>query len=167
MNLRDNKKAIVSAVKKYQRAIKVGEFSGSRQRAAWNQIKSSDKKITEDDQREIKQILSHLGQGAAVKAGKVAAGQSVPVKNEKRPVPKYRQALDAGYKKYQYGGAKIGAAYIGNEKVVGIIKSEAGISASGAAGKEKIGRENLGIKKNADVYAGNAGAAGISIIKKG
>lgn len=78
-NLRDNQKAIVEAVKKYQGVIRTkGGLSRLQQRSAWFKIKASDKTVTKEDRREIKQVLKHLSRGAA--AGAKAAAGGKPVK---------------------------------------------------------------------------------------
>lgn len=61
-NLRDNQKAIVEAVKKYQGAIRTkGGLSRLQRRDAWLKIRASDKTITKGDRGEIQQVLKHLG----------------------------------------------------------------------------------------------------------
>jgi hypothetical protein len=75
-NLRDNQKAIVGAVKKYQGVIRTrGGLSQLQKRDAWLKIKASDKTITEGDRREIKKVLSHLGRAAATGQDKTAGGK--------------------------------------------------------------------------------------------
>lgn len=65
-NLRDNQKTIIEGIKKYQRVIRIkGGLSRLQQRDAWLKMKASDKTITKEDRREIKQVLKHLGRGQA------------------------------------------------------------------------------------------------------
>lgn len=162
-----NQKALVDAIKGYERAVRVGEFSRLRQRSVWQKIKSSDKTITREDRRDIEKVLQHLGGRSAVSIKKTSAVRPpVSVKNQKPAVPLYRRALDTGIERYKYGGAKVGASYTGNEKSIGVPKSLAGISASGARRREKIGMDSLGIKKDAAISAADAGSAVISINKK-
>lgn len=63
-NLGDNKEAMIKAIKKHERAIRVGSFNRKRQLSAWSQIKKEEgEKLTKDDRKEIKAILKHLGEG--------------------------------------------------------------------------------------------------------
>jgi hypothetical protein len=63
-NLGDNKEAMIKAIKKHERAIRVGSFNRKRQLSAWSQIKKEEgAKLTKDDRKEIKAILKHLGEG--------------------------------------------------------------------------------------------------------
>jgi hypothetical protein len=60
-NLADNRKAILSAVKKYEGVIKIGKFDRLRQLSAYNQIKKMDHNLSKDDKAEIKKMFKHLG----------------------------------------------------------------------------------------------------------
>lgn len=63
-NLRDNQKAIVDVVKKYQGVIRIkGGLSRLHQLRAWRETKAKDKTITKEDRREIKEVFKHLGRG--------------------------------------------------------------------------------------------------------
>ncbi|MDO8592577.1 MAG: hypothetical protein Q7R92_02265 [bacterium] len=94
------------------------------------------------------------------------AAKPVSEKKEKPSVPKYRQALDTDFKRYQYGGAKVGVAEASGRPGIGVARPKGSISADWAD-KGKIGLERLGIKKDAAISAGNTGQATISINKKG
>lgn len=80
-NLRDNQKAIVDTVKKYQGVIRTkGGLSGLQKRDAWLKIKASDKTITKGDRIEIKQVLKALGRGATdAKKSAVSGGKSFKI----------------------------------------------------------------------------------------
>ena len=65
-NLRDNREAIVKAIKGSERDIRIkGGLSRLKRLSVWRSIKASDKAITKGDKLEIKKILEHLGRGAA------------------------------------------------------------------------------------------------------
>jgi hypothetical protein len=77
-NLKDNQKAIVETVKKYQGVIRIkGGLSRLQQLGAWRKIKASDKTVTKEDRREIKEVLKHLGQGGASRANKSIGNSKV------------------------------------------------------------------------------------------
>lgn len=79
-NLRDNQKAIVDAVKKYQGIIRTkGGLSRLQQRDAWLKIKASDKMITKEDRGEIKEVLKALGRDGSANIKKTILGAK-PVK---------------------------------------------------------------------------------------
>ncbi|MDO8667601.1 MAG: hypothetical protein Q7K35_00695 [bacterium] len=74
-NLRDNREEIVDVAKQYERVIKIkGGLNRLQKRDAWLKIKAGDTEVTKNDKREIKQILNHLGRGAASKEEKVPEG---------------------------------------------------------------------------------------------
>ena len=54
-----------------------GGLSRLQRREAWFKIKASDKAVTKEDRREIKQVLGHLGRGAASGAKEMAGGKPV------------------------------------------------------------------------------------------
>jgi hypothetical protein len=75
-NLRDNQKAIIDVVKKYQRAIRTaGGLSRLQQRDARLKMMKIDKTITKEDRDEINKVLGYLGRGAATAQGKKAMGK--------------------------------------------------------------------------------------------
>lgn len=79
-NLRDNREAVVGAVKRYERDIRVkGGLSRLQRLDAWRKVREASKvsrtSITKGDKLEIKQILEHLGRGAAAKAAKLPIGE--------------------------------------------------------------------------------------------
>ena len=80
-NLRDNQKAIVDVVKKYQGVIRIkGGLSRLQQLSAKRETMAKDKTITKEDKREIKELFKHLGRGGAdVKKSAVGGGKSFKV----------------------------------------------------------------------------------------
>jgi len=76
-NLRDNQKAVVDVVKKHQGVIRIKGLSRLQQLSAWHEIQAKDKTITKEDKREIKEVLKHLGRGAATGGGKKAVKPGV------------------------------------------------------------------------------------------
>jgi len=67
-NLQDNIPEIVKVVKQNERTIKIkGGFSRLAKREAWYKIKRSTPSPTRADKYEIKEIINHLGRGAAAK----------------------------------------------------------------------------------------------------
>lgn len=77
-NLRDNQKAIIDQVKKYQGVIRTkGGLSRLQQRNARLKIKASDKTITKEDQREIREVLKALGRGNSAGAEKLSANKKL------------------------------------------------------------------------------------------
>lgn len=78
-NLRDNQKAIVEVVKKYQSVIRIkGGLSRLQQRDAWLKVKKSTPKLTYADKYETKEIFKHLGRGASDNEKKPAvAGKEI------------------------------------------------------------------------------------------
>lgn len=113
-NLRDNQKAIVDTVKKYQGTIRIkGGLSRLQQRDAWLKIKKSTPKITYADKYEIKEVLKYLGRGAATGVKKpVAGGKLIKASDDKSyltekqvkrnlTVNKQRDELTTGVKRYK------------------------------------------------------------------
>ncbi len=60
-NLQDNYEVIVDSVDDYEEYIRRGGLTRSLRWRIWLKIKKRSKNLTRDDQREIKQILRHLG----------------------------------------------------------------------------------------------------------
>jgi len=73
-NLKNNQKAIVGAISQPTtlRAIRRGGLSRLQQLGVWSKIKASDKTVTKEDKREIKEVLKHLSRGAVANAKKMA-----------------------------------------------------------------------------------------------
>lgn len=73
-----NQAAIVKAIANPTtlRAIRRGGLSRLQQIEVRRKIQASDKTVTKEDKREIKQILSHLGRGAVAKEKKPAVAET-------------------------------------------------------------------------------------------
>ncbi|MBI2459326.1 MAG: hypothetical protein HYV53_02105 [Parcubacteria group bacterium] len=83
-NLRDNQKAIVDVVKKYQGVIRIkGGLSRLQKRDAWLKLKKSTP-LTYVDKYEAKRIIEHLGRGTAARAkGAVVDGKTIKASDGK------------------------------------------------------------------------------------
>lgn len=83
--LQDNKDSVIKAVKKYERAIRLGEFNRKRQIGAMGMIKAAEgSRLTKGDKANIKKIFKHL----AVKSEKAVAKNIVKAKDEKETTKK-------------------------------------------------------------------------------
>lgn len=112
-NLRDNQKAIVDVVKKYQGVIRIkGGLSRLQKRDAWLKIKKSTPKLTYADKYEVKGILKHLGRGNTDAKKPAVGGKSFKVggvekyltaEQVKRNLTgnKQRDELTTGVKRYK------------------------------------------------------------------
>jgi len=67
-SLKDNTAAIIKVLESYNQAIRRGGLSRLQKLSAWEKIKAGDKKITTEDARGIKKILSHLGKNYSQKS---------------------------------------------------------------------------------------------------
>lgn len=91
-SLNDNTDSIVKALKKYGRAIRLGQFNRYRQRAAMKMIKENDKNLTTIDKRNIKKIFKHLAQEPKKKvAVNKAKREDFDVNNKKYKISDYQQ----------------------------------------------------------------------------
>lgn len=147
-NLRDNQKAIVDVVGKHQGVIRTkGGLSRLQRLSAWHEIQAKDRTITKEDRREIKEVLKHLGRGAASEAKKMAVkpgaikasdGKSYLTPEQiKRNLGRAQAgrryeygAIDKGEMTQQYGG--------GDVKSFGVVHTR------GSAGDIGIDRERAG-----------------------
>lgn len=119
-----NQEALAKGLIPYGRAIRIGEFSRLRQLSAWRKIKASDKTITKEDKRDIKEMLKHLGSGAATVQGKTAVARKAVKTGDARSYLTEKQiarnlnyarrqrinesgAMDRGSISEQYGGGKV------------------------------------------------------------
>ncbi len=82
-NLDPHRDVILNAIKKYEGVIRRNDLSSQRSKYILKSIKTEDKGVTKDDQKDIKEILKHL------ERNKVA-----PVKVEKEGVLRSNMALD-------------------------------------------------------------------------
>lgn len=113
-NLQDNKQSIIKVIKDpyFLKRIRTGGLDRLDRLKAWNKIRADDKKITKDDAREIKQILSHLGRSKAQETAKTARssysfwGGSKPEK--KAPLPDNVIKRNLNYRRSQMVGEEPG-----------------------------------------------------------
>lgn len=122
-NLRDNQKAIVETVKKYQSVIRIkGGLSRLQRRDAWLKVKKSTPKLTYADKHETKAIFKHLGRGAAVdgqksttagKMLKTSSGKSIFLTEKQIKANLRRTMRNRIYD--ESGSTGRGATYVSNQ----------------------------------------------------
>lgn len=72
-NLATNKKAIMSAVKHYEQAIKKGKFDNYSQREAWKMVKAKSVDLSKNEEKEIKSLFKHLSKFDSDESKKTAS----------------------------------------------------------------------------------------------